>query len=81
VTEAALTVLVQSCRKLRSLQLCKATVAPDAADRLRAAAAAGQRLAVSLRTPSAFWDFDFAEAMEDVKAAMEKIRTVAPAKP
>jgi hypothetical protein len=81
VTEAALTVLVQSCRKLRSLQLCKATVVPDAADRLRAAAAAGQRLAVSLRTPSAFWDFDFAEAMEDVKAAMEKIRTVAPAKP
>jgi hypothetical protein len=80
VTEAALTVLVQSCRKLRSLQLCKATVVPDAADRLRAAAAS-QRLAVSLRTPSAFWDFDLAEAMEDVKAAMEKMRTVAPAKP
>jgi hypothetical protein len=80
VTEAALTVLVQSCRKLRSLQLCKATVVPDAADRLRTAAAS-QRLAVSLRTPSAFWDFDFAEAMEDLKAAMEKIRTMAPAKP
>jgi hypothetical protein len=59
VTAAALAVLVQSCRKLRSLQLCKATAAPDAARRLRnAAAACGQKLEVSLRKSSTFLYMD-----------------------
>jgi 3-hydroxyisobutyrate dehydrogenase-like beta-hydroxyacid dehydrogenase len=57
VTEVALAVLVQSCRKLKSLQMC--SISPDAARRLRnAAAACGQKLEVSLRKSSAFLYMD-----------------------